>query len=448
MFRSEAAIIPIHRWSLDTGLTRTFAAFLFFWLSASLLHAEKNDPQPPRVVRAVRAVEKISLDGMLNEETWTRATPAGDFTQRDPDEGRESTEKTEVRFAYDDAAIYVVVQLLDSEPGKIARRLSRRDNDADSDTFTIFISPNHDNLTGALFEISAAGVQRDAAISNDTNTDYSWDGVWESAVRIDDKGWYAELRIPFSQLRFPKSSLHVWGVNARRIIYRKNESAWLRMVPKTESGIASRMEDLEGINGLEANKHLELIPYVVGRSEFIEPLSPNDPFNDGSTQSGTAGIDIKYGISSNFTLDATVNPDFGQVEVDPAVVNLTAFETFYPEKRPFFLEGAGIFGNFGRLGANNFFGFNRQEPNLFYTRRIGRYPQGTASGDYVDSPDATTILGAGKITGKTRNGWTFGLVEAVTQREFADVVQENQSSTVEVEPLTNYLVARVLKEKD
>src|SRR5207244_11415219 len=188
-------------------------------------------------------------------------------------------------------------------------------------------------------------------------------------------------------------------------------------------------------------------PYVGGRSQFIKRSSPNDPFNDGSRQFAAAGLDIKYGVSSKFTLDATVNPDFGQVEVDPAVVNLSAFETFFPEKRPFFLEGANIFGNFGNGGANNFLGFNRAEPNLFYSRRIGRAPQGFASGDFVDQPSATTILGAGKLTGKTGSGWTFGLVEAATSREYAKVSTGGKSSSEEVEPFTNYLVARVEREK-
>jgi hypothetical protein len=396
----------------------------------------------------VRITGKITLDGILNDGTWLNAPPDSEFTQRDPDEGKQPTERTEMRIAYDDKAIYIGVRLFDSEPRKIVRQLSRRDNSFDCDMFAVQLSPYHDGLTGSVFQISAAGVQRDGSISNDVFIDFSWDGVWESAVRIDDKGWCAELRIPFSQLRFPASKHHVWGINATRFIYRKNESVWLRLVAKTDSGTASRMNDLDGIDGLEARKHLELMPYVMGRSEFIERPSPNDPFNDGSRQFGTAGVDIKYGLSSNFTLDATVNPDFGQVEVDPAVVNLTAFETYFQEKRPFFLEGAGIFNNFGRTGANSTYGFNRQEPDLFYTRRIGRLPQGYASGDFVDSPAGTTILGAGKITGKTKSGWTLGMVEAVTGREYADVAQADQRSTVEVEPLTNYFVGRVLKEKN
>ena len=414
-------------------------------LCAFVLPAQNGSYKPAHVLHAVRASEKIVVDGVLNDAVWMEAPAEWNFTQRDPVEGEKPSERTELRVAYDDTAIYFGVRLFDTEPQKVVRQLSRRDDQADADYFTLQLSPYHDRLTGAIFEVSCTGVQRDAIISNDVFTDYSWEGVWESAVRIDDEGWSLEIRIPFSQLRFPAGQHQVWGINAARFIHRKNETVWLQMVPKKESGIASRMDDLVGIDGIEPHRHVDLMPYVVARSEFIQP-SPNDPFNSGSRVFGATGMDIKYGLSSNFTLDATINPDFGQVEVDPAVVNLSQFETFFPEKRPFFLEGANIFNNFGQGGSNNFWGFNRQEPNLFYTRRIGRTPQGTASGDFVNSPATTTILGAGKLTGKTRNGWTLGLVEAVTGRQYADVSTQDQQSKVEVEPLTNYMVTRVLHE--
>jgi hypothetical protein len=301
--------------------------------------------------RAVRASEKVVVDGVLEDAVWAVAPAATEFIQRDPDEGRPATERTDFRIAYDEANIYFGVRLFDRQPPRIVQRLSRRDDESNADSLTIQLSPFHDGLTGAIFEVSAAGVQRDAIVSNDTNTDYSWDGVWESAVRITDEGWIAEIRIPLSQLRFPASGPQVWGINASRYVQRKNETVWLRLVPKNESGLASRMDDLEGLSGVEFRRHLDLMPYVANRSEFVEPASGNDPFNDGARQSGATGIDIKYGVSSNVTLDATINPDFGQVEVDPAVVNLSAFETFFPEKRPFFLEGANIFGNFGGGGA-------------------------------------------------------------------------------------------------
>ena len=387
-----------------------------------------------------------SIDGRLDEAAWRSAPVAGNFRQFEPEEGQPATERTEVRVLLDNGSLYVGARLYDREPQKIGRRLSRRDEGADADRFTFYLDPLHDRLTGAFFEVSAAGVQRDAIISNDTNQDDSWDAVWESAVSIDMEGWAVEIRIPLSQLRFLRSARQTWGFNASRWIYRKSEADWFELVPKKESGLASRMADLTGIDGIEPRHNLEITPYTVARSEFVRSSGVGNPFNDGSELSSTAGFDLKYALRSNVILSATVNPDFGQVEIDPAVVNLGAFETFYPEKRPFFIEGAQIFSDFGFLGANNRFGFNRDEPNLIHTRRIGRSPQGLASGDFVDTPSGTTILGAAKITGKTTRGWSFGVLEALTAREYAGVSNAGVQSRTEVEPLTNYFAARVLKE--
>src|SRR5215467_5426413 len=380
-------------------MRRSIATAALPILFLATMYAQTSKPKTPHTLRAIRVSEKIVIDGVLNDAAWMRAPVEWDFTQRDPIEGVEPSERTEIRVAYDDTSIYFGVRLFDKEPQKIVRQLSRRDDGPDADYFLLQLSPNHDRLTGAMFQVSAAGVQRDAIISNDVFQDQSWDGVWESAVRVDDEGWSLEMRIPFSQLRFPPGSHQIWGINAARYIHRKNETVWLQMVPKNESGTASRMDDLEGIDGVEPHRHLDLMPYIVSRGQFIRPSGPHDPFNSGHRLFGATGMDLKYGLSSNFTLDATVNPDFGQVEVDPAVVNLSQFETFFPEKRPFFLEGTNIFDNFGRGGSNSFWGFNRNTPNLFYSRRIGRPPQETVAADSVDVPRSTTILGAGKLTG-------------------------------------------------
>ena len=269
--------------------------------------------------------------------------------------------------------------------------------------------------------------------------------MWEAAVSADEQGWTAEMRIPFSQLRFPSSERDAWGINAVRFIQRRNESAWLELVPKKESGNASRMAHLVGVTGLSPPRQLELLPYTMSRAEFIEPGDAGNPFNDGSRTFGSLGVDLKYGLTSNFTVSAAFNPDFGQVEVDPAVVNLTAFETFFSERRPFFVEGSQIFQNIGRSGANSFWGFNNQEPDLFYSRRIGRSPQGPVSAPFVDVPSASTILGAVKLTGKSRSGWNIGIVEAVTGRESARLSGAARDRA-EVEPLSNYFVGRVQRE--
>ena len=397
------------------------------------------------VVHAIRATAPIVVDGVLNDEAWLRAPAATAFTQKDPEEGKPVSEATELRIAYDEDALYVAARLYDREPGRIARQLARRDQNAEADSFTLFLDPHHDHVTGAAFSVSAAGVQRDATLYNDSWTDDSWDAVWLSAVKIDDKGWSAEMRVPYSQLRFSRSPQLTFGINAMRYIQRKKEEAWLVHVPKTESGMASRMGHLDGLDGVTPHRTVELMPYLVSRAEYVEP-AVGDPFNDGARAFAGTGLDLKYRVSSSLSLDGTINPDFGQVEVDPAVVNLTAFETFFEEKRPFFIEGANIFNNFGRGGANNFWGFNRAEPMLFYSRRIGRAPQGSASGDFVERPTSTTILGASKLTGKTRNGWSLGMLDAVTGREWADAVTGLQHTETEVEPLSNYLIGRAEKE--
>jgi hypothetical protein len=413
---------------------------------AATASAQSTDRPAPRVIRAARTSTPPVIDGRLTEEGWALAPVADGFTQRDPDEGRPATERTEVRVLFDDTAVYIGARMFDDEPGRIDRRLSSRDADADADRLTVYLDPMRDRLTGAIFRVSAANVQQDAVLYNDSWWDTTWDGVWQSQVASDDQGWTAELRIPLSQLRFANAEHQTWGINIERFVRRKNEYSWLEMVPKTENGNASRMLELTGLDGMHPRRHLELLPYLAGRAEFIQPATAGNPFNDGSRSFGAAGLDMKWGLTSNLTVSATVNPDFGQVEVDPAVVNLTAFETFFNEKRPFFLEGSQIFNNFGRGGANDFWGFNNSEPQIFYSRRIGRAPQLTATGDYVDAPVATTILGAAKLTGKTSGRWSLGLLQAITGEETARTSAAGLAARSVVEPFTSYTVARVQRD--
>lgn len=409
-------------------------------LAAGVLPASATPTAAP--LKAVRAAGHIVLDGRLDDEAWSLAAPSGPFLQRNPDEGKPASERTEVRVVYDDEALYVGARMFDSQPQGVVRRLSRRDDEPDADRFVLYLDPRHDHHNGFEFWVSAAGVQRDAVIYNDSWDDFSWDGVWEAAVAADETGWTAEVKIPFSQLRFTEGGDQVWGVNAARFIHRKAEEDWLELVPKKESGIASRMAHLEGLAGLHPRRALSLLPYAVSRGEFVTPSRTGDPFNDGSRALGSLGLDLKYGITSSLTLDATVNPDFGQVEVDPAVVNLSDYETFFDEKRPFFIEGSPIFNNFGHNGANNFWGFNRSEPDIFYSRRIGRAPQGGADAEFVHMPSAATILGAAKVTGRVGGGWTVAGLEAVTGGEDARLADGPLRRSQEVEPFTNYFVAR------
>ena len=408
-----------------------------------------QDPLPiqlqRREVTATRTSEPPVIDGLLNDECWSRAEPASDFTQRDPDEGMPPTERTEIRILYDDDALYVAARLFDSQPTMVGRRLSNRDADADADRVTIYLDSMHDWLTGAAFGVSASNVQKDTVLFNDTFQESSWDAVWHSEVAIDEAGWSAEIRIPLSQLRFPPADRHTWGINVERFIQRKNETVWLEMVPKDAAGLVSRMIDLIGLDGLRPRRHVELLPYTAARAEFIAP-DEGDPFNDGARAIASAGLDVKWSVTSNLILDGTINPDFGQAEVDPAVVNLTAFETFFPEKRAFFMEGAQIFNNYGQGGSNSFWGFNTSDPNIFYSRRIGRTPQIDPDGDFVYSPAATTILGAAKLTGKTNGGWSVGFLEAVTDRETARTRSDGITQRTDIEPLTSYTVARMQRE--
>jgi len=441
---------------------RRHAAFLVLILSMVFLMgpaaatAQTTPPRPAlvapaagsRQLTAVRTAGKIVLDGRLDEADWSRATPAAGFLQRDPDEGKTATEATEVRILYDDAAIYVGARMFDGEPGRIARRLTRRDGDTEgiADSITIGLDPLLDRLTGAWFTVSASGTLGDGVLFNDSSDDDTWDAVWSAEVSTDDRGWTAEMRIPFSQLRFQSGDRQVWGVNIMRQVQRTNEETWWILVPKNESGMVSRFGNLVGLDGIRSRRHLEVLPYATARSEFNATAEPGDPFNDGRTGAVGAGVDLKWGFTSNMTMDATVNPDFGQVEVDPAVVNLTAFETFYEERRPFFIEGSQAFSRFGRNGATGFMGFNRTNPTIFYSRRIGRTPQGPAAGEYVDRPSATTILGAAKLTGKTSRGWTVNFIDAATAREYADTATGDARGRTEVEPLTNYLAMRARRD--
>jgi hypothetical protein len=422
-----------------------FTALTFILISAEAYPDNRDTIKTDQQVYAVRINQVVNIDGKLSEEFWKEIIPVSQFTQRDPDEGKEPTQKTDVKIAYDDAAIYVGARMHDSSPDSIIARLVRKDVDITSDLFGIFLDPYYDRRSGFYFGINAAGTLYDGVLYNDTWDDETWDGVWEGKVNIDDKGWTAELRIPFSQLRFHSNSENVWGVNFRRDIARHNEQDYFVYVPKNENGFVSRFAQLKGINGISPPGKLEVLPYVTTRAEYTHP-EPDDPFNNGSAYIPGLGADIKVGLGTNLNLTATINPDFGQVEIDPAVINLSDVETFFTEKRPFFVEGSTIF-NFGLGGATNYWGFNWSNPNFFYSRRIGRTPQGsTPDAEYTDYPDGTHILGAAKITGKIGDDWNVGVIQSLTQREFARLQNNGLRSEVEIEPATYYGIIRAQNE--
>jgi hypothetical protein len=397
--------------------------------------------------RAVRAERAPIIDGDLSDPAWNGVPEITGFTQRDPNEGQPATQQTFVKVIYDDHAIYFGARLEDDGP--VTSRLGRRDTNLESDWFRVYLDPHDDHQTGASFWVNPANVQVDMVLYNDGWDDWNWDGVWESAAAIAEGGWSVEMRIPYSQLRFPSRDQHTWGVNFIRRVSRLNEQSRLVHVPKNESGFVSRFAHLTGIEGIRPTRSLELLPYAVSRADLSSRVDPNDPFNSSSEFFGDVGLDVKYRLTSNLTLTGTINPDFGQVEVDPAVLNLSEFELFFPEKRPFFVEGSNLF-EFGRGGSNHNFNINFFPPSFFYSRRIGRSPQGTGSlaHDYIDAPESTTILGAAKITGKTGNGWTVAALDALTGSERANYELGSERGRSEVEPMTNYLVARVARDFD
>jgi len=420
-----------------------------FFLATDL--AGQNQP-----IVAVRATVPIVIDGRLDESVWQR--PGMDqHIQRQPNEGQPASERTEVWFAYDDDALYVAARMFDQSPDSITGRLVRRDEDFESDAFFVGIDSNHDRLTAYFFGTNPSGCQQDGIIYDDTKTDASFDAVWDVAVGTDSESWKAEFRIPFSQIRFSKEDHYVWGIEVSRSIKRKNEESYFLYYPRNDAVRVSKWLELHGIEGIEPPPRIEVSPYVAATGKFLRqpPVDQfnagrKDPFVFGRDYFGGVGADAKIGLSGNFTLDASINPDFAQVEVDPAVVNLSAYETYYSEKRPFFIEGSNIL-SFGRGGAASFWDFNWSDPGFFYSRRIGRAPQqpmvqrSVTHQGFTDIPDRTTILGAAKVSGKTSDGWSIAALTAVADREFGRVDSAGTRFEDEIEPYTFYGIVRTQK---
>jgi hypothetical protein len=411
--------------------------------------AQAIHPTPPPEVAAVRLPGPIALDGRLDEAVWRTAPLATGFLQSEPHEGEPATQRTEVRFAYDDDALYVGARMFDDQGAAGVRtRLVRRDGDAESDYLELILDTYHDHLGRTFLVVNPSGVRRDAYAAGGSGEDASWDPVWVVKTTIDSLGWTAELRIPFSQLRYPTAATQTWGLQIWRQVNRLNELSQWSFWRRNEVGGAPRFGHLTGLEIRRPPERGEVLPYLVGRSATFPPGDPDDPFADRHRFDGRLGADAKALLSSNLTLSATINPDFGQVEVDPAVVNLSAFETFFEERRPFFVEGAGLF-SFGGLSC--FFCSNVSSLSLFYSRRVGRQPQAAGlaydDGDYADQPDNTAILAAAKLTGRTPSGWSLGFLDAVTRRERATVLlPDSTQAAVTVEPFTNYFVGRVAKD--
>ena len=376
------------------------------------------------------------VSGPVSETDWQQAELLSSFVQREPSEGLPATFQTEARVVADGSALHVIVNATDPNPEKIVGYLTRRDEDSQSDWIHIFIDSYHDRRTGYQFAVNAAGVKRDAYWYNDDNNDDSWDAVWEVTVDRSPTGWRAEFRIPYSQLRFSDGSKGDVGFAVVRFVPRLNETSSWPLIARSKNGLISQLANLDGVSQSGTSKRLELAPYSVATA-ITQPEQRDNPLSKTFNPNVSAGLDLKYAVTPALSLTATVNPDFGQVEADPAVVNLSAFETFFQERRPFFIEGSGTY----RWDCND-------DCILFYSRRIGRQPRGSPSlgdGEYVDQPLQTTIIGAAKLTGRIGKFSVGGLV-AATQEEFADIAFGSTRRTEAVEPRSLFSVTRLRRE--
>jgi len=419
--------------------------FIIHILLFSFTQAQNGNEIPKRTHYATKLNNTAPvIDGKLDDQAWKTVAWADSFTQLNPIEGDPPTEHTQFKILYGTKSIFFAVINHDSEPEKITARLSRRDDVDASDFIAIGLDSYFDKRTGFIFGINAAGVKMDVIMSNDgENEDDSWNPVWDGKTTVTDSGWIAEMQIPYSQIRFADKEEQVWGFQILRNIYRKQEEVFWQAMSKDAPGLVSYFGLLRGIIGIKMPPRVEIMPYGV----FGRNTADKDPFATENSITSNIGLDGKIGITSDLTMDFTINPDFGQVEADPSEVNLSAYESFFEEKRPFFIEGRNIFSFPIAMGDGDM-----SSEQLFYSRRIGRRPHyypdedDGFNYDYENVPTQTHILGAAKLSGKTANGWSIGVLDAVTEKEVATLDLDHDQREVTVEPLTNFLVSRLQKD--
>lgn len=418
---------------------KKYTLTLIFVLCFSAIFAFNTDR---RYYTTKKTSKAPVTDGYLDAEIWDQVEWSGDFIQKTPNEGAAPSQQTAFKILYDDNNLYVFVKAYDTEPDKISRLLARRDN-FPGDFVEINIDSDFDQQTAFSFSASASGDIGDEAISQGgRNWDSSWNPIWYLKTSVDNEGWNAEIRIPFSQLRFGNKQNHIWGIQVMRNIYRKDERSTWQYIPQDAPMMLSQLGELNGISNIQPKGQVDIVPYTLAKTESFEKEVGN-PYADGKKSNIAAGVDGKIGITNDLTLDFTINPDFGQVEADPSEVNLSAFESYFSEQRPFFIEGKSIFDYRPSSGpVISDFGMD----NLFYSRRIGRRPHYSPElrdNEYADVPEATTILTAFKLSGKTKNGLSIGIMESLTAEEKAKVNYMGNEREVSVEPMTNYFVARI-----
>jgi hypothetical protein len=388
--------------------------------------------------------EQIRLDGRVDEAVWSRAPIATDFLQFEPDEGQRASQRTEARVLYGDDALYVSLRAFDTAPDSIVGQLTRRDQSSYSDELGVIVDSYFDRRTAFHFSVNPVGVKKDVFRFEDVREDLGWDAVWDVQTTVDSEGWSAEFRIPYSQLRFRGAAEQTWGIQFLRRVARHQETSVWAPTGRSESAIVSKMGELRGLQGIDSPRRIEVAPYTLARLER-RPGNPEDPFYSRNALSSTVGADVKMGVGGGLTLDLSLNPDFGQVEADPSQVNLTAFETFLPERRPFFLEGSNLF-RFGlALGDGD-----QAAEALFYSRRVGRAPQGSVDSSlgFAKRDANSTILGALKLSGKTPSGWSVGVMNALTSEESARIQPFDGGAQYDlvIEPLSLYTVARLSRD--
>ncbi|HAG17396.1 MAG TPA: hypothetical protein DCG69_12895 [Bacteroidales bacterium] len=411
---------------------------LVFFVFATQIAAQEKRSYTTKKISG----ESPKVDGLLDDSAWEQGKWEDSFTQYQPLNGGEPDQETLFNILYDDDFIYIAVKALDRNPEEIVKRMSRRDA-FQGDWIEIAFDSYHDFSTAYSFTATVAGVKNDEKYSGDNfHSDRTWDPIWYLKTSIDKEGWIAEIKIPFTQLRFSEETHQIWGLQVKRYVHRKDERSLWQAISNQEAGYVSRFGELHGLENIKPKKQFDITPYAVASAESFQK-EEGDPFTDGKELHGRVGLDAKIGLTNNLTLDLTINPDFGQVEADPSEVNLSAFESYFEEKRLFFIEGRNIYNFPLRLGEGN-----NSSGNLFYSRRIGKkpsyYPE---TYNFLDMPENTSILGAAKITGKTKSGLSIGVLESVTNVEHARIsLADNSIEKYTVEPLTNYFVSRIEKD--
>ncbi len=419
--------------------TRGRIALSCFLLLSVIPYAFPSNPddQPKfngetRIYSTIRIkADKPRIDGVLDDACWLEGEWTGNFRQQMPAEGAAPSQKTEFKILYDNENIYVAIKAYDNEPEKIDRQMARRDERV-GDIVGVNFDSYFDRRTGFEFDLTAAGSKMDLLMTND-NFDTNWNPIWYGKAGTMDSGWVAEMQIPLSQLRYSKLEEQVWGLHIWRWINRNRESDHWNLIPRDNYGYMYHFGELHGLKNLPRIRRMEIMPYVVAKASTYEKIEGN-PYADGFDPGISVGMDGKVGIGSNFTVDYTINPDFGQVEADPSELNLSAFETYFEEKRPFFIEGRNIFD------------IAYDDIQLFYSRRIGHTPAfdpEVEPGEFVHKPDNTSILGALKLTGKTEKGLSVGILESLTSRENAKISSPDGDYKMVAEPLTNFFVGRI-----